>query len=193
MTKRTFRFAGIAGLIALLSGCGAGRIEKWEQVTGDRNRTLRDGANLLGVTVPVLRAPGLERVWGAPKIQRDGDGGYCLTYADPKRPFARLMVHGMAEPLPKLSSPPKLSGEEVLNNTLAGYEVEQDWRSVEVLGEKVRWYQESTGGGADGAYFSTEGFSLKAADGRKGHYRLVAEHPETGAEDVARWFGSVSF
>lgn len=193
MTKRIWKIAGASILIAALSGCGGGRIEKWELSTRERSRSLRAGNDLLGVTVPVLRAPGLERVWGAPKIQRDGDGGYCLTYADPKRPFARLMVHGMAEPLPKLSSPPKLSGEEVRNNTLAGYEVEQDWRTVEVVGEKVRWYQESTGGGADGAYFSTEGFTLKAADGRKGHYRLVAEHPETGAEDVARWFGSVSF
>lgn len=193
MIKRIWKFAGAPILIAALSGCGAGRIEKWEQVTGERNRSLRDGTNLLGVTVPVLRAPGLERVWGAPKIQRDGEGGYCLTYADPKRPFARLMVHGMAEPLPKLSSPPMLSGEEVRNNTLGGYQVEQEWRTVEVLGEKVRWYQESTSGGADGAYFSTEGFTLEAADGRKGHYRLVAEHGDDAAEDVARWFGSVSF
>lgn len=180
-------------MIAVLSGCGAGRIGKWEEMTGERNRSLRAGSDLLGVTVPVLRAPGLERVWGAPKIQRDGEGGYCLTYADPKRPFARLMIHGMAEPLPKLSSPPMLAGEEVRNNTLAGYEREQEWRTVVVLEEKVRWFQESAGGGADGAYYSTEGFAAKASDGRKGHYRLVAEHGESATEDVARWFGSVSF
>jgi hypothetical protein len=193
MTKRILKFAGAASLIAVLSGCGAGRIEKWELATRGQNRSLRAGSDLLGVTVPVLRAPGLERVWGAPRIDRDGEGGYRLTYADPKRPFARLMIHGMAEPLPKLSSPPMLSGEEMRNNTLAGYEREQEWRTVSVLGEKVRWFQESAGGGADGAYYSTEGFTLKAADGRKGHYRLVAEHGESGAEDVARWFGSVSF
>ena len=193
MTKRLWKFAGTATLIAALSGCGGGGIEKWELSTRERNRSLRAGNDLLGVTVPVLRAPGLERVWGAPKIQRDGEGGYCLTYADPKKPFVRLMVHGMAEPLPKLSSPPLLAGEEMRNNTLAGYEKEQEWRSVSVLGEEVRWFQESAGGGADGAYFSTEGFTLKASDGRKGHYRLVAEHGDGGAEDVARWFGSVSF
>jgi len=193
MTKRTLKIAGASLLIAAVSGCGAGGIEKWELATREQSRSLRAGADLLGMTVPVLRAPGLERVWGAPKIQRDGEGGYCLTYADPKRPFARLMIHGMAEPLPKLSSPPMLAGEEMRNNTLAGYEREQEWRSVTVLGEKVRWYQESTGGGADGAYFSTEGFTLKAGDGRKGHYRLVAEHGESAAEDVARWFGSVAF
>lgn len=193
MTKRCRNLAGSAVLIAVLSGCGAGRIEKWEEATGERNRSLRDGVDLSGVTVPVLRAPGLERVWGAPKIRRDGEGGYCLTYADPKRPFTRLMIHGMAEPLPKLSSPPKLAGEEMLNNTLAGYEKEQEWRRVRVLGEEVRWYQESAGGGADGAYFSTEGFSVETADGREGHYRLVAEHGGDSPEDVARWFGSVGF
>lgn len=185
--------AGIAALGIALSSCGAGRIEKWELATGERNRALRGAEDLLGVTVPVLRAPGLERVWGAPKISRDGEGGYRLTYADPKRPFARLMIHGQAKPLPKLSSPPPLAGEEMRNNTLTGYQREQEWREVRVLGETVRWFQESTGGGADGAYFSSEGFSLEAPDGREGHYRLVAEHGDGGAEDVARWFGSVSF
>jgi len=193
MMKRYWKVAGAAAMVVGFSGCGAGRVEKWEQATGERSRSLRAGTDLLGVTVPVLRAPGLERVWGAPKVLRDGEGGYCLTYADPKRPFARLMIHGMAEPLPKLSSPPKLAGEEMRNNTLAGYRVDQEWRKVGILGETVRWYQETTSGGADGAYFSTEGFTLKAADGRKGHYRLVAEHGDDAAEDVARWFGSVSF
>lgn len=185
--------AGIAVLAAAMSSCGAGRIEKWELATGERNFRLRAADDLLGVSVPVLRSPGLERVWGAPKIRRDGEGGYCLTYADPKRPFARLMIHGQAEPLPKLSSPPPLAGEEMRNNTLTGYQREQEWREVRVLGEKVRWFQESVGGGADGAYFSSEGFPLEAPDGREGHYRLVAEHGDGGAEDVARWFGSVSF
>ena len=159
----------------------------------DRNRVLKPGGDLLGVTVPVLRARGLEQVWGAPKIQRDGEGGYCLTYADPKQPFSRLMIHGMAEPLPRLSSPPEVAGEAMRNNTLAGYKREQKWRTAVVAGEKVRWFQESAGGGADGAYFSTEGFPLKGPDGRKGHYRLVAEHGDDAAEAVARWFGRVSF
>lgn len=184
---------GAVVVVACLSGCGAGRVAKWQEVTRERDRSLRAGGDLLGVTVPVLRAPGLERVWGAPRIERDGEGGYRLTYVDPKRPFARLMIRGAAEPLPKLSSPPPLSGEEMRNNTLAGYEREQEWREVEVLGETVRWYQESAGSGADGAYFSTEGFRVKAADGRQGHYRLVAEHGEAAGEEVARWFGSVAF
>lgn len=190
---KSWKIAGWVAVVAGLSACGGGRVEKWEQVTGEGDRALRAGGDLLGVTVPVLRAPGLERVWGAPRIERDGEGGYRLTYVDPKRPFARLMIRGVAEPLPKLSSPPPISGEEMRNNTLAGYEREQEWREVVVLGRPVRWFQESAGGGADGAYFSTEGFSVKAADGRRGHYRLVAEHGEAAGEEVARWFGSVGF
>jgi hypothetical protein len=179
-------------IVLLFAGCGGG-VEQWQEATSARYRVLRPGGDLLGVTVPVLRARGLEQVWGAPKIQRDGDGGYCLTYADPDRPFTRLMIHGMAAPLPRLSSPPKLAGEEMRNNTLAGYEREQEWRTVTVAGEKVRWFQESASGGADGAYFSTEGFTLRSPDGREGHYRLVAENGDDATEAVARWFGSVSF
>ncbi|WP_193213534.1 hypothetical protein [Luteolibacter marinus] len=193
MAKIAVRIAGAVSCMIALAGCGAGRIEKWEEATGHRNQTLRRGDDLLGVTVPVLRAPGLERVWGAPMIQRDGEGGYCLTYADPTRPLRKLKVHGMAEALPKLSSPPTIGGEKMLNNTLTDYEREQAWRKVEVLGEKVRWFQQSAGGGAEGAYFSTEGFSLKSPGGRKGYYRLVAENGDAAGEEVVRWFASVGF
>lgn len=184
---------GATSFVLALTGCGGGRIEAWEKATGDRSQSLQGSADLLGVTVPVLRSHGLERVWGQPKIQRDGKGGYLLTYADPKQPFTRLMIHGMTEPLPKLSTPPPFGGEHMVNDTLTGYEKEQAWRKVSVLGEEVRWFQESASGGADGAYFSTEGFSRKAPDGRKGYFRLVAEHGDTATGDVDRWFGSVSF
>lgn len=193
MSKIANRIAGAVSCVLALAGCSAGRIDKWEQATGQRNQTLRRGGDLLGVTVPVLRAPGLERVWGKPMIQRDGEGGYCLTYADPKRPFRKLMIHGLATPLPKLSSPPLIDGEKMLNNTLTNYEQEQSWRDAVVLGEKVRWFQESRSGGADGAYFSTEGFAKKSSDGRKGYYRLVAENGDAAGEEVVRWFASVGF
>ncbi|MCW1887393.1 hypothetical protein OKA04_21830 [Luteolibacter flavescens] len=192
MGKALLKLAGAVSFVLAVTGCGSG-IEKWESANSARYRVLKPGSDLLGVTVPVLRSRGLEQVWGSPKIQRDGEGGYTLTYADPKKPFTRLVVHGMTEPLPRLSSPPKLSGEEMRNNTLAGYERDQPWRTVTIAEQKVRWFQESASGGADGAYFSTEGFTLKAADGRKGHYRLVAENGDDAAEAVARWFGSVSF
>lgn len=193
MLRKLWKPLGLTSFVLALSGCGGGKIEAWQKATGDRQGSLQESPDLLGVTVPVLRARGLEQVWGAPKIKRDGQGGYLLTYADSKRPFTRLMIHGMAGPLPRLSKPPLMGGEKMVRDTLTGYEQEQEWRSVSIVGEDVRWFQESASGGADGAYFSTEGFTLKAPDGRKGHYRLVAEHGDTATADVARWFGSVSF
>ena len=193
MLARLWKMFGATSFALALTSCGGGRIEAWGKATGARDLSLQGSSDLLGVTVPVLRSHGLERVWGAPKIQRDGKGGYLLTYADPNRSSARLMIHGMAEPLPKLSSPPVVGGDRMVNDTLAGREKKQEWREVSILGEEIRWFQESAGGGAEGAYFSTEGFSLKAPDGRKGYFRLVAEHGGAATVDVARWFGSVSF
>jgi len=193
MLRKLLKPLGLGSLVLALAACGSGGTGAWEKATGSRFDTLQDSSDLLGVTVPVLRAKGLEQVWGAPKIKRDGQGGYLLTYADPKKPLTRLMIHGMTEPLPKLSKPPGIGGGHMVRDTLTGNQKDQEWRKVTILGEEVRWFQESAPGGADGAYFSTEGFTLKASDGRKGHYRLVAEHGDTAAADVARWFGSVSF
>ncbi|MEK7949277.1 hypothetical protein [Luteolibacter soli] len=193
MGKAILNLAGAISFVLAVTGCGSGRLEKWENITSAHDGTLKPGSDLLGVTVPVLRARGLEQVWGAPKIQRDGEGGYCLTYADPGKSSSRLMIYGMADPLPKLSSPPKLGGEQMHNNTLTGYEHEQQWRTVTIAEEKVRWFQQPAHSRSDGASFSTEGFTLKGPDGNKGHYRLVAESGDDGPEAVARWFASVSF
>lgn len=193
MLRKLRKPLGLISLLLALAGCAGSNTDAWDKATGDRFGTLEDSTDLSGVSVPVLRAKGLEQVWGEPKIKRDGQGGYLLTYADPKHPFTRLMIHGMAQPLPKLSKPPLLGGEHMVRDTLTGYRKEQEWRKVGILGEQVRWFQESASSGADGAYFSTEGFTLKAPDGRKGHYRLVAEHGDDSSAEVARWFGSVSF
>jgi hypothetical protein len=189
-----WKVLGASSLVLALSGCGGNRIEAWRQATGDDSAALRESSELLGVTVPVLRSQGLERVWGAPKIKLDGQGGYLLTYTDPKHPSARLLIYGMTKPLPKLSTPPSVGGENMQNNTLTGAKrQQQQWRKVTVLEKEVRWFQESESTESDGAYFSTEGFPAKGPDGKKGHFRLVAEYGDSGSDDVARWFASVSF
>lgn len=192
MTGTFWKSLGLTSFVLALAGCGSGGVQEWDRVTSARYSSLQKSPNLLGVTVPVLRSHGLERVWGQPEIELDGKGGYMLNYRDPKQPFTRLVVHGMTGPLPKLSSPPPVSGEEMVNDQLTGYRRPQGWREVMIAGQKVRWFQQSASGGADGAYFSTEGFTLKSPDGRTGHYFLVAETGDDAA-GVARWFGSVSF
>ena len=94
------KLAGAVSFVLAVTGCGSGRVDKWDSANKARAGILKPGSDLLGVTVPVLRSQGLEQVWGAPKIQRDGEGGYCLTYSDPRKPFTRLMIHGMPAPSP---------------------------------------------------------------------------------------------
>ncbi len=193
MFGRLLKMLGATSFALTLGACGSGRTEAWQKAVGERNAALREGTDLLGVTVPVLRSRGLEKVWGAPAIKRDGEGGYLLTYTDPRRPSSRLMIRGMAEPLPKLSSPPPLRGDRVESNTLSPEPVKQEWRETSIQGEEVRWFQESAATASAAPLYGTEGFTLKAPDGRKGHFRLLARHGGGLPEDVARWFGSVSF
>ena len=138
---------GAASLVFVLAACGGGRVEAWGKAVGERDSALRPGSDLLGVTVPVLRSHGLERVWGAPTIKRDGEGGYLLTYTDPRSSASRLMIRGMAAPLPKLSSPPPLAGK-VENNTITAGPTKQEWREVSILGEEVRVLATLRGHGA---------------------------------------------
>ncbi len=183
-------------LFALVfGGCGSGakNPDPWEAA----NRAQRDSLHLVAsperIEVPLLRSPGLERAWGAPEIKRDASGStYLLIYKDPKQPFTRLLIYGMTKPLPLLTSPPLISGEKMVNDQLTGFQRPQSWREVMIDGRKVRWFQESTSSGADGAYYSTECFQQKAADGRIGYYRLNAEAGDD-TETVVRWFSSVRF
>ncbi len=193
MLGTIWKTLGAASFVLSLAGCGSGGgTQAWGNATSARYSALRDSPTLLGVTVPVLRSHGLERVWGAPQIKVDGSGGYTLSYKDPKQPFTRLEIHGLTSPMPKLSSPPPFSGEEMVNDELTGFTRPQNWRELVIAGQKVRWFQEMAGGGADGDYYHTEGFTLTAPDGRTGHYFLVAE-TLGDVQAVSRWFGSVSF
>lgn len=59
-----------------------------------------------------------------------------------------------------------------------------------MAGRKVRWYQESLSGGADGAYYSTEGFALTDGQGRTGYYRMVVESGNNADAEVSRRFST---
>lgn len=152
-------------------------VESWQGKVNDRATALQNAASLDGVKIPVLKSS-LSASWGKPSIEVSPRGSYRLMYADPTQPFTRLLIYGYVKPLPAINTPPDASGEDMINGELTGINVPQQWRNATVKGKNVRWFQESLPSGADGAYFSTEGFSLTGPDGRKGYYRIVTEGAE---------------
>ena len=83
-----------------------------------------------------------------------------------------------------------MSGEIMADGELTGVEIPQRFRSVEIAGKTVRWFQEALSGGADGAYYSTEGFLLSDGNGQSGHYNLIVESGNGAGPEVVRRFAS---
>lgn len=195
--KFTFWFSLMAAFvvpaIVSCSSSSPGAESAWSKATGNFYYGLEEAASLEGVKVPVLRSPAYEAKWGKPKIRTTTAGDYELNYANPDQPFDRLAIQGTSRPFPKLTKVPKVSGEKMINDELTGVLIPQEFRTVMIAGQSVRWFQESLSGGADGAYYTTEGFALKDAFGNTGFYRLVAEGGNNADAEVAKRFGSVKF
>lgn len=151
---------------------------------------LEEADSLKGVKIPILRAPDFEAKWGKPKIRVSESGNYELNYANPSQPFDRLAIYGSVKPFPKLKKVPKVIGEKMIDGELTGVALPQEFRAVKIEGQSVRWFQEALSGGADGAYYSTEGFSLTDASGNTGYYRMVVEAGNDMDDEVARRFSS---
>ena len=152
-------------------------VESWQEKISERATALKNSESLAGIKIPILKSL-LAANWGKPSIEVSSRGSYRLMYADPTKPFTRLLIYGYVKPLPAINTPPDASGEDMINSELTGINVPQKWRNGTVKGKNVRWFQESLPSGADGAYFSTEGFTLTGSDGRKGYYRIVTEGAE---------------
>lgn len=152
--------------------------------------SLKQADSLASVKMPVLKSPAFEKKWGKPKIRVSANGSYELSYANPDQPFDRLVIQGSPVPFPALKKAPKMSGEEMINGELTGVEYPQEFRTVTVAGVKVRWYQDSLSGGADGAYYATEGFVVADQKGRKGYYRMMVEAGNNAHAEVARRFAT---
>lgn len=169
------------------SGSGG---EAFSEFQSKRYRVLREADSLAGVKIPILRSPTYREKWGEPKIAISSAGDYSLTYADPDQPFQRLVIHGSVNPYPELAKAPEMSGEIMADGELTGVEFPQQFRSVEIAGKTVKWFQQALSGGADGAYYSTEGFSLRDGSGAIGHYNLIVESGNGAGPEVARRFAS---
>lgn len=151
-------------------------VEFWREQVGDRALGLENADSLGGVKIPVLKSSMFAK-WGKPSIEVSSRGSYRLMYADPTKPFTRLLIYGYVKPLPAIKTPPDASGGEKINSGLTT-NVAQKWRNATVKGKNVRWFQESLSSAAHGAYFSTEGFTLSGPDRRMGYYRIVTEGAE---------------
>lgn len=192
ITKCSCLLIGAAAFIIASCGpSGSGNAE-WNAATAASYQGLRSAANTASVTIPVLESKAFESKWGKPKVEVNSAGGYRLSYSDPSTPFNRLVIYGSTSALPALSSPPKASVDEMVNGELGVVKRAQSWRTIMVAGKTVRYFQESGPGGADGAYYSTEGFSLTDPNGKTGYYRLVVE-AGTDEAPVRQRFASAKF
>jgi len=168
----------IALLFPLLLAHCAGSNSDWLDRVYQRASSLKQADSLNDIEKPALISASLEASWGKPKIEISPKGDYRLIYADPTKPFNRLLIYRYHKPLSPLTSPPDASGEKMIKGELTGVDIPQKWRHGKVLNQPVRWFQESLSSGTDGAYFSTEGFSLKDSNGETSHYRIVIEGSE---------------
>ena len=188
----------IAGSVTALSlsscsSSSSGSETEWNQSIGKFNLGLEPAISLANAKPPILHSPTYEEKWGDPKVQITSGGDYELNYTNPSQPFDRLVIQGTTSPFPKLTKAPAVRGEKILNGELVEDLVPQNFRTVIIEGQAVRWFQESTSGGADGAYYSTEGFSLKDSSGKIGYYRLVVEGGNEQDIKISRRFTSVTF
>ncbi|MGJ8725614.1 MAG: hypothetical protein ACSHYB_13730 [Roseibacillus sp.] len=147
----------------------------WEKAVEISVATLDDGGSLVALPIPILRAPSLEATWGKPRVRTSPEGYYSLAYEDPNRPFERLVIYGSPKPFPQPIAAPKIRSDEMVDGELGTVEKFQNWENTQVMGNTVLWFTESTGGGADGTYYSTVGIRLTGPDDRIGYYRLVIE------------------
>ncbi|MBK1834418.1 hypothetical protein [Roseibacillus ishigakijimensis] len=174
MSTRLFPII-VFSLLTLLSCSPSRESSSWKQTNEALMQNLRETDSLAAIRIPILRSPTLEKNWGPPTIETSPQGTYRLSYQHPEESFERLVIYGSPLPFPVLSSAPDEERDHLVDGELGIVTIPQSWRSTNIMDREIRWFTETTGGGADGDYFSTEGFPLTAPDGRTGHYRLVVE------------------
>ena len=163
----------------------------WHDFTSKTYEGLTEASTLGETAIPALTSPQYQKMWGQPKVRKSRSGVYELNYANPAQPFDRLAIYGSPKPFPALVQAPFYSKDEEVNGELTAIDHTQSFRTTTINGQPVRWFKESGSGGADGAYYSTTGFSLTDSSGRTGHYRLVVEGGDDMEAEVARRFSSV--
>lgn len=130
------------------------------------------------VKVPLLKSPALERRWGRPALKVKADGSYELTYQNPARSFQMLSIYGAPGSFPRAgATPPNLADLDYDPATKQMVPVSrpQQWQTITIAGQAVRYYVAQPDSGADPARMRTETFTLTAPDGRTASYLLEAD------------------
>ncbi len=109
------------------------------------------------LTVPFLRSPALERLWGPPRLIVVSDGSYVLVYRSPKIKDGvdrYFKIVGTRRPIPVITDNrgrPERDG------------------STFVLGQRVKYF----GMGNETPAWQSDALLLVAPDGRRANYVLI--------------------
>ncbi len=150
------------------------------------------GGDFSFVKMPVLRSAYFDKHWGNPDVTISADGGYRLTYRQGTT-LNYVFIQGLAKAEPVPASPPDWT-EEVWDDrkgTLSLAYHKQPWREATILGTRVKWYQNDSGGGADFPCYKTTDFTLTDPNGKTGHYRISV--CATSAASAADWIPRVNW
>jgi hypothetical protein len=127
------------------------------------------------ITIPMLRAPRLEKRWGKPKLLVGPQGGYALRYQNPESSTEHMTIFGSPEKFRKAGFiPPPYTdvGHDPKKMTFTPIEVRQKWQSTRIAGTTVRYYISQGESGGEPLQYSTETLPLTAPDGRFASYRI---------------------
>lgn len=156
----------------------------WKKLVDSLYSSMEPVDQLANLSVPLLQPAKPVSKWGKPQFYRAKDGGYWLIYSnpDPKKPFERVIVLGTPKPIPSLAAVPdeevaaEVEGDlGVIRKPQAGKTLAVKWKTPE--GPKsltLRFFRESSGGGADGPLDTTDAFSLSSG-GKTGYYVISVE------------------
>lgn len=108
-----------------------------------------------------------------PDIEVKNDGTYRLRYQQEKT-LNFFIIESLTSAKSTPETPPDWNDADgdPMGTQPAPVAHKQSWKQTTILGKPVKWYQHDGGGGADFPAYETVDFSLTAADGRTGFYRI---------------------
>lgn len=135
-----------------------------------------------------LHQPALASRW---QVQEREDG---VRYVDPQSSLTFLYIRKKAGPGPVLAQPPLIQPMYAGETPQPPPGKAQTWKSTQILGQNVRWYQEDEGSGADFPAFVTEVFPVTNKQGKREYYQIIVCHGMQGnyTREIDAWMRDVT-